>query len=295
MSSLPPVLNTNSRMKSVSKTRLQYYCGNCNNVLKEMNFEIDMSNCIESCPFCGTAIYDTIQRKFLDLPARQPSTVFTKASSLPKLTFDILKLDEMLHFLTLNNYVCISGIHTQTLIERLCVRAQLSKKYGGLDSKVLLIDGANSSDLYMCVDFARQYGLDVNKILNGIISSRAFTTYQLVNTIIEELPSAIKKYNVKIIIITNMLNYFTNDSSCDTNEIKLIIPEIINTIHNIQNCLVVVSLGLPTQYDSLLLKLFSRTIHIQSRCDALSVHVDDNGQKKSILLKQNELDVIPQH
>ncbi|MGI9565548.1 MAG: hypothetical protein ACR2LL_00860 [Nitrosopumilus sp.] len=99
--------------------------------------------------------------------------VFNKASHLPKLTLDIPKLDEQLHFLTLNNKVCLSGIHTQKLIECLCVCAQLPNRYGGLDSKVLLVDGANHSDLYQCVDFVQQYRLDANKILSRIISSRA--------------------------------------------------------------------------------------------------------------------------
>ncbi len=68
--------------------------------------------------------------------------------------------------------ICVSGIHTQKIIERICVRAQLPHRYGGLDTNVLLIDGANSSDLYQCVDFAQQYGLDVNKIQNKLVFGR---------------------------------------------------------------------------------------------------------------------------
>jgi len=279
----------------MSKASLQYYCGNCENVLKEVDFEIDVSNSVESCLFCGTILSGTIQKRFLNSSVKPLSTIFKKASSLPKLTLDIPKLDEILHFLTINNKVCISGIHTQKLIERLCVRAQLPHRYGGLDSKVLLVDGANSSDLYQCVDFAQQYGLDANKILHGIISSRTFTVYQLANTIIHEVSHAIKQYNVKVLVITNMLNYFTNDLHLDTNEMKIILKEIIKTLHKIQNCLVIVSLGFPTQYDSLFLKLFSRTIHIQNSYNTLSVHVNDNGKKNLLFLKLDELQIIPQH
>lgn len=279
----------------MSKTSLQYYCGNCENVLKEVDFEIDISNSIESCPFCGTLLSDTIRKRFPNSSTTHLTTVFKKASSLPKLTLDIPKLDEVLHFLTLNNKVCISGIHTQKIIERICVRAQLPRRYGGLDSKVLLIDGANSSDLYQCVDFAQQYGLDVSKILCGIISSRAFTVYQLAHSIITELPCMIKRHSVKVVIITNLLNYFTNDLHLDTKEMTKILKELVKTLDTIQNCLVVVSLGFPTQYDCLLSKFFSRTINIQQSYGTLSIHLDDNGKKNSLLLKPNELEIIPQH
>ena len=279
----------------MSKVSLQYYCGNCENIFKEIDFELDMSSSVESCPFCGTILSKTIQKQIRNSSVKSLTTVFKKASSLPKLTLDIPKLDEILHFLTLNNKVCISGIHTQKLIERICVRAQLPHRYGGLDSKVLLVDGANSSDLYQCVDFAQQYGLDANKILNGIISSRAFTVYQLANTIIQELSDTINQYSVKVVIITHLLNYFTNDLRVDTKEMKIILKEIIKTLHKIQNCLVIVSLGFPTQYDSLFLELFSRTIKIQQSYNILSIHINDNGKKNSLFLKQDELEIISQH
>ena len=279
----------------MSKTSLQYYCNNCQNILKEADFEMDFSSSAESCPFCGTILSGALQKRILNPIAKNLSTVFRKASSLPKLTLDISKLDDSLHFLTLNDKVCISGIHTQKLIERLCVRTQMSSRYGGLNSKVLLVDGANNSDLYLCVDFAQQYGLNVNKILDGIVSSRTFTAYQLANTIINNLPHAVKQYDVKVVVITNLLNYFTNDPYLDAHEMKMILKEIVKTLNRIENCLVVVSLGFPTQYDSLFSKLFSRTISIKNSHDALSIHIDDDGKKQSLLLKLDELETIPQH
>ena len=92
----------------------------------------------------------------------------------------------------------MSGRHTQKILERICVRAQLPHRYGGLNSKVLLVDDVNSSDLYQCVDFRQQYGLDVNNILDGIISSRVFTVYQLTNTIINELTHVINSMILKL-------------------------------------------------------------------------------------------------
>jgi hypothetical protein len=225
----------------------------------------------------------------------KPKIVFQKASKIPKLTLDISQIDSALQFLTPGQRISVSGIYAQKIIERICVRAQLPHRYGGLDTDVLLIDGANSSDLYQCVDFAQQYGLDANKILNRIISSRAFTVYQLADTIIKELPRAIKQCNVKVVIVTNLLYYFTNDNYLDVNEAKSILKEIIKTLSNITDCLLIVSFGASTYYDYLFLKLFSRTIKMENNNGVLCVHIDDSHKKTSLRLKHDELEIIPQH
>jgi|Kansoi200Nextera_1026148.scaffolds.fasta_scaffold03876_1 hypothetical protein len=69
---------------------------------------------------------------------------------------------------------------------RLCVRALMSKRQGGFEStNVIFIDaGEKSSDVYQCVDFARQYGLDKEMVLHSILVTRAFTIYQLADLLI---------------------------------------------------------------------------------------------------------------
>ena len=279
----------------MNKTLLQYYCGNCDNILKEIDNEIRLTCSIESCPFCDTLLSDSLQKRKINFKPRLPLIVFQRASQLPKLTFDIEKIDSILHFLTPNHKVCIAGVYVQKLVERLCVRAQLPCRYGGLDSKVLLIDGANSSDLYQCIDFAQQYGLDVKKILSGIISCRTFTVYQLANLIINELSNAIKQYDVKIVIITNLLHFFTNDSFLNHNEMQQMLKSVIWSLKKIQNCLVVVSLGSPTKFDGMLLQLFSKTIKIQQNYHSVTVHVDDLGKTQSVLINTESLEIVPQH
>lgn len=250
---------------------------------------------MEPCPFCGTLLSDSLQQRKMQRKTQPPSIVFQKASDMPKLTFDIEQIDSVLHFLTLNQKICIAGIHTQKIIERLCVRAQLPCRYGGLDSKVLLIDGANSSDLYQCVDFAQQYGLDAKRILSGIISCRTFTVYQLANLIVNDLQNTIKQFDTKIVIITHLLNFFTNDPYLNSQEMQQILRTVVKSLKNIQNCLVIVSLGLPTQFDGMLLQLFSRTIKIKQSYHALSVHLSDTGKTQSMLLDEDTLEIIPSH
>lgn len=279
----------------MNKTLLQYYCGHCNNILKELDSEIFPRNSVEPCPFCGTLLSDSLQQRRMLHKISAPSIVFQKASHIPKLTFDIDKFDSILHFITTNQKICIAGLHTQKIIERLCVRAQLPRRYGGLDSKVLLIDGANNSDLYQCIDFAQQYGLDAKKILSGIISCRTFTVYQLANLIVHELQNAIKQYDAKIVIITQLLNFFTNDPYLNSREMQKILRTVVRSLKKIQNCLVVISIGLPTPFDEMLLQLFSRTIKIKQSSNTLSVHINDMGKIHSVLLDENLLETIPQH
>jgi len=279
----------------VNNAPLQYYCSNCNNILKESDSEIQLIHTLEPCPFCGTLLSDTIKQRRIQNKPHFPSIVFQKASQIPKLTFDIEKIDSTLNFLTANQKVCIAGVHTQKLVERLCVRAQLPCRYGGLDSKVLLIDGANSSDLYQCVDFAQQYGLDVKKILSGIISCRTFTVYQLANLIVHQLHNAIKQYGVKILVITHLLNFFTNDPYLNYHEMQQILQTVLESLKKVENCLVVVSLGSSTQFDDMVLQSFSRTIKIKSDYNALSVSISDSGKNQTMLLDSDTLEIIPQH
>ena len=273
----------------------QYYCGHCNCSLKELDSDIDKTCSVEPCPFCGTLLSESLQRQKISRIVHSPKILFQKASQLPKITFDIDKIDSALNFLTPDQKICLTGIHTQKLVERLCVRAQLPCRYGGLDSNVLLIDGANSSDLYQCVDFAQQYGLDAKKILSGIISCRAFTVYQLANLIVNELNNVIKQYGAKIIIITHLLHYFTNDPYLNTNEMQRILKTVVQSLKAINNCLVVISLGSPTAFDGMLLQLFSKTIIIKQNHNTLSIHIDDLGKTQSILIDDNALTIIPQH
>ncbi|MGQ0795661.1 MAG: hypothetical protein ACT4N5_05715 [Nitrosopumilaceae archaeon] len=275
----------------MAKSILQYYCGNCDGILKETEESLSLP-LIEPCPFCGTLLSGTLQRRSLNQRPKTSFPEFQRASHLPRLTLNIPKLDSILHFLTLDQKICITGVQTQKLIERICIRAQLPSKYGGLGTKVLLVDGANSSDIYQCVDFAQKYGLDVKKALKGIVTTRTFTVYQLANFIIYELENAIKSHDVKLVVITNLLYYFTNDPYLDTSEMQQIIKEVIKSLEKINNCLVIVSLGSQTRFDNMILQLFSSTIKITPQNNVLSVDINNQGRQHSITLLNNELEKV---
>ena len=270
---------------------LQYYCGNCKEMLKEINHEISFITSIEPCPFCGILLSDVLEKK----PVREKQNlevVFQKASQISRLTLGIPSLDSCFNFMSTYDKICISGIGTQSIVERLCVRAQMPHRYGGLGTNVLLIDGANTSDLYQCVDYAQRYGLDIKKTLKGIISSRAFSVYQIANTIIDELENAIKHYKVKIVIITNLLYFFTKGIFLDSNEIIQILKQITKSIQKINDCLVVMTTDLSTQFNSILYNICTKTIKIESSHNGLSVKINNKEKQKIVFLKKEEIESI---
>ncbi len=273
-------------------TILQYYCGSCQNILKEIDYEISIDSNIEPCPNCGTTLSGVLQKRPLHTRPKKQA-VFQKASNLPRLTLGISQIDSEINFPGLNDTICISGVKTQTLAERICIRTQLPQRYGGLDTKVLLIDGANTSDLYQCVDFAHQHGLDLKKALQGIISSRTFTVYQIANLIIYELQNAIKHYGAKIAVITNLLHFFTNNMFADSKEMTQILNQTIKSLKKIQDCVIVITMGSSTKYDYKIHNICIKSITIEPRYgSSLSVQINNNGKQSSAILKKEELETV---
>src|SRR6266481_2080515 len=123
----------------LNQARLQYYCSNCKNILREMEYEMELSHVVEPCPFCGSLLSDSLQKRSL-VPKPEKPILFQSASKVPRLTIDIEKIDSSLHLFSLGQKVAIIGNQSQKLIERLVVRAQLPHRYGGLDSHVIVVD-----------------------------------------------------------------------------------------------------------------------------------------------------------
>ena len=253
---------------------LKYYCSKCDTFLKTTrdDFDIDsrFSNSKEECPYCGSLISMTLRKEKahgtattnMDLssssslcllpPPPKIQTAYEQFSN--RLTFGIEKIDSVLQ-LTTGEIVCIiSTDHNNynkyannILLNRLCVRAVMSNRQGGFNSpKVIFVDAAgNTSDIYQCVNFARQYGLNIKKTLQSIVVNRSFTIYQLANIIINELPKVIEQLSgTKVIVIGNLLSLFVNDPQVQIKGAKSLIRQIVNAVKmctNNNNILCVIS------------------------------------------------------
>jgi hypothetical protein len=235
------------------------------------------------------------------------------------LTFDIEKIDSCSISLTTEDCVCIVGNerkYVNAILMRLCVRALMSKRQGGFEStNVIFIDAGNDSDVYQCVNFARQYGLSIKKVLQSIMITRAFTIYQLADLIIYQLPRIVQQFNTKVIVvISDLLNMFTqeHDPNIDHNEAIFLIKEIINSIKKtLDKTLVVVSFQQQhnnhksyAEYDKILLPRFDKRIEItrnnnsindSSNIKLLDVKIYNKSKNCSIplLLEERDLLIIP--
>jgi hypothetical protein len=62
--------------------------------------------------------------------------------------------------------------YTNALVTRLIVRSLMPHKDGGFDGEKVIVDHDNSSNLHLSVDFARYYGMDLNRAIENVLVSR---------------------------------------------------------------------------------------------------------------------------
>ena len=130
-------------------------------------------------------------------------------SSQLRLSLNIENVDSLLPYFTLGDFAVLHGSSAvQSLINLLCVRAQLPYQLGGLETNVLFVDGGNSFRLYDVSAIAQSRELDPRTVLERIFISRAFTAYQLTSLVLEKLRNAIEAYNSKLVILSNFAQLY---------------------------------------------------------------------------------------
>lgn len=303
-----------------------YRCSCCGTILKETETAIDSSILRslknERCISCGSDLQEqTIAIESASTIKRQTAPSISRASLLlptlerafdlqkPKLTFDIPQIDCLLD-LADRGVICVTSSdrdgawHANTLVTRACVRALMSKRQGGLDSpSVIFIDAGNCSDVYECVDFIRQYGLDSDNILDRIVVSRPFTIHQLARLMVDGLQSAIRRFGARLVIISDMLHMFTQDPRLDPDEARWLLKEIAWTLRKLSAqtlILVSVTRNLP-QYAGDFLSLVGSGIDIDADTNttASSSHMEMRVSNhrfrtnRTIMLPERDLQLIP--
>jgi len=125
----------------------------------------------------------------------------------PVFPLNIRGVKEVFPGFALGDFAVLQG-SVLSLASLLCVRAQLPTQLGGLQSKVIFIDGGNTFKLYQVAQFAQIHYLNPKQVLDNIFISRAFTVYQATSLIINQLKEAIKKYDPKLVIISDIAGFF---------------------------------------------------------------------------------------
>jgi len=125
------------------------------------------------------------------------------------LSLNMRNVNELFCGFALGDFAVLYGSNSvQSLASLLCVRAQLPLQLGGLGSNVVFIDGGNTFRLYQVARLARLHQLDPKKALERIYLSRAFTAYQITALILEKLKETVKRYDAKLVIISDIAGFF---------------------------------------------------------------------------------------
>jgi DNA-directed RNA polymerase subunit RPC12/RpoP len=304
---------------------LQYFCSTCGKVLKESpSLDRPMEQVREECPVCGSLLIDSLQNRILSTanpertqlsvidttqkPAQLSSTDFQTAyiqveDSRTKFAFDILQIDSLLN-LDAKGSLCIIGEprYSQLLIDRLCTRSMLPKRHGGIGegySKIIAIDAGNCSDVYQIVNLARQYGLEIKKVLQNILVSRVFTIYQLAHLVIGELPRIIEQFSADkrknyVIVIYGLLDLFVSDPHIDKADAKKLIKDIAASIREIsEDRFVVVSTPPPNpEYKKSLFLAFHNIIGITNDTENSKILRVDVRHKNHLIGKKATRSVL---
>jgi hypothetical protein len=160
-----------------------------------------------------------------------------------RLTFGIGKLDSILD-LHLEDMIGIFGEtrYTYALVTRLIVRSLMPYIYGGFDAeKVIVIDLDNSSNLHLSVDFARYYGLDLNRVIENVLVSRQYENYQLINAIHYELPKRVQIHKPEVIVISGLVDQFLQEPNIDIDEFESLTIQIVTALHKIKDILMILT------------------------------------------------------
>jgi hypothetical protein len=270
----------------------QYLCSSCGSILKETTQYIEIHSLREECPSCGSMLADTLERRpfkpRLDIPQ------FQTADTLLRFRFDIPKIDSFLG-LASTDLCCITGYNANTILTRLCVRALLPSRYGGLNSPyVMIADTGNRTDVYGAINFARQYGLNKEKAADRILVTRAFTVSQVMKLLTIEVPRIIQKYQVNCVIIPGLLNTIDEEPSMRGKEAKKGIGKIMKAINELSRRVLVITSIQEGKYTKWVLPEFKKRINlINERRYGVKADLYNQGSRRRVSLTLKDLRVIP--
>jgi hypothetical protein len=272
----------------------RYQCSSCGSVLKETAEYIEIHSLREECPSCGSLLADTLKRETLHPEIFPGAPKFHTLDSLLKLRFDIPRIDSFLG-LAATDLCCVTGPGANLILTRLCVRSLLPERHGGLNSPYAMVaDTGNRTDVYRTINFARQYGMDREKVADQILVTRAFTVPQVWRLLSKELPKIIKKYRLKCVVIPGLLNTVDEETTMRAKEAKKEIGKMMQAVNELSNEVLVVTSMQQGKYLDWVLPDFKKRIDLgPERQGRLSVKLYNDGSTNTVSLVERELKIIP--
>ncbi|XHH10434.1 MAG: hypothetical protein ACFCUE_07340 [Candidatus Bathyarchaeia archaeon] len=169
-----------------------------------------------------------------------------------RLTFNIPDLDELFPAFQSGEFAIIYGSQSVTsLMSQLLIRAHLPTEQGGLESKTVFIDAANSSTLPNILQAAELQQISPPTILGQIINFRAYTAYRLHSLVIEKLEETIKTCNAKLVVISDIMCPFLTEN-IDDQEARTAYSQILNYLSNFarKHGIIIIATNLPHENSS---------------------------------------------
>ena len=125
------------------------------------------------------------------------------------LSFNIANVDDLFPGFVMGDFAVLYGSPTVlSLSLLLTVRAQLPFQLGGLETKVVFVDGGNTFRLYHVSRIAQLSQLDPKQVLERILISRAFTAYQMTAIVLEKLKETVDKFDSRLVIISDIAGLY---------------------------------------------------------------------------------------
>ncbi|MDR2719272.1 MAG: hypothetical protein LBC03_00495 [Nitrososphaerota archaeon] len=177
----------------------------------------------------------------------QTQQTITQNSTNPRLTFNLTNLDELFPAFHEGDFAIMYGSQNVTfLMSQLCVRAHLPHEQGGLKSKVVFIDAANSSSLSSILHVAELHQFEPQKVLQQIQTFRVYTAYRLHSLITKQLEQTIKTSNAKLVVISDIMCPFLT-ANVDDQEARTAYNHLMNFLSNFakKHGIIIVATNLP--------------------------------------------------
>ena len=171
---------------------------------------------------------------------------------MPKLAFSIPEVDGLFPGFKAGDFAVIHGPQSITsLVTNLCIRAQLPQQLGGLESKVVFVDAANSSALPDFLEATELQHLDSKAVLANLVSMRAYTAFRLTSLITEKLEEAVEASDAKLVVVSDVVNPFLSEVVNDQ-EAKAVYSQIMNCLAGLarKHKIIVVATCLPHGNDA---------------------------------------------
>ena len=151
--------------------------------------------------------------------------------SQPIFPLNIRGVNEVFPGFSSGDLAVLQGTSVSALTSMLCIKAQLPTQLGGLQSNVIFVDGGNTFRLYQIAQLAQIHHLNPKKVLDNIFISRAFTAYQETALITQYLKETTKKYNAKLVIVSDIAGFFL-DKDIPEDEAQRIFSQVMTFLSN---------------------------------------------------------------